>query len=355
MSELAISTYKHVSRLRSARLVGLDLGNFYCALNEPNKAVVFFTDLLRELKTENWSSLTSQTLLELANCYKKMDDPLSYTKVAGAISCCNDLEILVRTFYFDEFLKSLKNVQGVLANDKEKTQNIAVLEDHFKILGVRLVEESLIIQDSLLTIEIKFDSNFPREILCQRFSINFELTDKMESEVIAPANFESNARLPFALHLDYKQDNSLNCASVVCDNKGKPTVRRTSSARKKISPSTRSDFTNCATVENVLVHPGINTIELTTKALRVGVWNFQQLSVEFQNLEFLTESIPIKTKSFEVATKPSSAALHFMNLVAGLDQKVKLCVSGGSFHFPKDAMIQMKCSKGLKIKISGMN
>lgn len=87
LSELAISTYKHVSRLRSARLVGLDLGNFYCALDEPHKAIVFFTDLLRELKTEKWSALASQTLLELANCYKKMNDSLSYTKVAGQISC----------------------------------------------------------------------------------------------------------------------------------------------------------------------------------------------------------------------------------------------------------------------------
>lgn len=40
----------------------------------PNKAINLFTDLLRELKAENWTYLASQTLLELANCYKKMDD-----------------------------------------------------------------------------------------------------------------------------------------------------------------------------------------------------------------------------------------------------------------------------------------
>lgn len=111
LCELAISTYKHVSRLRSARYVGKDLANFYCALNEPHKAIVFFLDLLRELKAEKWNSLASQTLLELANCYKKLNDSLNYTKTCAAISCCVDLEILVRTFYFDDFLKSLKNVQ----------------------------------------------------------------------------------------------------------------------------------------------------------------------------------------------------------------------------------------------------
>lgn len=85
MSELAISTYKHTTRLRSARLVGLDLGNFYCSLNEPHKAVVFFIDLLREFKTENWNCLVSQTLLELANCYRKMDDRLRYAFVFSLI------------------------------------------------------------------------------------------------------------------------------------------------------------------------------------------------------------------------------------------------------------------------------
>lgn len=146
LCELAISTYKHVSRLRSARLVGLDLGNFYCALNEPNKAVVFFTDLLRELKSENWNHLASQTLLELASCYRKMDDLLAYTKTCSTISCCLEMEILVRTFYFDEFLKSLKALKDHLTIDAGSNLNLALLEDHFKILGVKLLNEKPIIQ-----------------------------------------------------------------------------------------------------------------------------------------------------------------------------------------------------------------
>lgn len=142
LSELAISTYKHVSRLRSARLVGLDLGNFYCSLNQPQKAVVFFTDLLRELKAENWNYLASQTLLELAGCYRKMGDSVAYTKTCAAIACCVDLEVLVRTFYFDEFLKALKEL------DRKEDEGVvmAVLEDHFKVLGISVEAESLIIQ-----------------------------------------------------------------------------------------------------------------------------------------------------------------------------------------------------------------
>lgn len=164
LSELAISTYKHISRLRSARLVGLDLGNFYCALNEPHKAVVFFTDLLRELKTENWNCLASQTLLELANCYRKMGDKVTYTKTCSAISCCLDLEMLVRTFYFDEFSKSMKVLE------EDDASKLCVLEDYFKILDVTVLNKDPIIQDDILSVELKLISNFPKEILCDKVS-----------------------------------------------------------------------------------------------------------------------------------------------------------------------------------------
>lgn len=156
LSELAISNYKHVSRLRSARLVGLDLGNFYCTLAEPQKAVSFFTDLLRELKTENWNYLASQTLLELASCYRKMNDSVLYTKTCAAISCCTELEILVRTFYFDEFLVALKTMKplatptlSVLDVDSRgdgRLQDpvLATLEDHFKLMAIELAAVEII-------------------------------------------------------------------------------------------------------------------------------------------------------------------------------------------------------------------
>jgi trafficking protein particle complex subunit 10 len=347
LSELAISTYKHVSRLRSARLVGLDLGNFYCALNEPQKAIVFFTDLLRELKTEKWSALASQTLLELASCYKKMNDSLSYTKVCAAISCCVDLETLVRTFYFDEFLKSLKSVQSVLNVSERGPSNYVNLEDHFKIIDVHLFNKSPVIQDSLLTLEFKIDCNFPREVICEVVALSFELVGKQPSHEIALLSNEFDM-LPFTVHLDYKQDNSLSSANVVCETKEK--VRRTSSGKNENSPTVRSDFTNAATLENVLFHPGVNVITLKTKASQVGAWNFKQISIQFQNLDFLSKTIPIKLKPFEITTKPSSAALHFSNLVAGLDQTITMMISGGSFHFPKETSITLKGSKGLKLR-----
>ncbi|XP_053694364.1 trafficking protein particle complex subunit 10 [Sabethes cyaneus] len=353
LSELAISTYKHVSRLRSARLVGLDLGTFYITLNEPQKAVVFFTDLLRELKTENWHFLSSQTLLQLASCYKKMDDIVSYTKTCGAIACCVDLEKLVRTFYFDEFLTSLKQLKAHRTTDINALNVITVLEDHFQIIDINLTHSS-IVQDDVILVVLKLESNFPREIPCEQVQLSFEMDPKQASESpnAQPGLPEATALLPITLHLDYKQDDTLSCASVACDNKTKQPVRRTSSTRRRISPTQRSDFTNCVASEKMVLQPGLNTIELKVKAKRVGSWTFKQLSIQIDNVEFLSESLPTSPVNFEIITKASSAVLNFMNLIAGVEQPVKLIVSGGSFRFSKDASITLKCSKNLRMRLA---
>lgn len=193
LSELAISTYKHVSRLRSARLVGLDLGNFYCNLSEPNKAVTFFTDLMRELKAENWHYLASQTLLELANCYRKMNHTTAYTKTCAAIACSMHLEPMVRKYYFDDFAKSIKQISATLqvdggsGRDGSDLDCIAPLEDHFKVVHVLIAQTAPIIQDDLLSVQLKIVSHFPKEVLCNKISISFEPASKANTAI--PTDF----------------------------------------------------------------------------------------------------------------------------------------------------------------------
>lgn len=67
-------------------------------------------------------------------------------------------------------------------------------------------------------------------------------------------------------------------------------------------------------------------------------------------MEFLSESLPTKTQPFEITTKSASANLNFKNLIAGIEQPVTLIISSGSFIFPAEANIILKCSKHLKMK-----
>lgn len=355
LSELSISTYKHVSRLRFARLVGLDLGDFYMSLNEPQKAVVFYTDILRELKLENWGFLLGKVLLKLVVCYKKMDDKVNYAKTCAATACSMDLEILDRMKHFDEFLRLLD--KGLAPNEltpesvEAGNQSVmAPLEDHFKIIDVHLDCVSPVVQDTQVMVILTVNSQFPREVFIDKCQISMEMCEKETlNDNFGGIAFE-NARLPMRLVLDYKQDDTLNCASVACGAKGKLPVRRTSSARRKVSITNRTDFTNALSTSNVLLKPGLNMIELQTKATRVGFWALKQASFQLKSFEFLSESLP-ETVGFEITTKSSSVVLSFKNLIAGLEQDVKLIVTGGSFHFPKDASIVLKCSKHLRMRL----
>ncbi|KAL4719089.1 hypothetical protein ACJJTC_000458, partial [Scirpophaga incertulas] len=65
LAELAMGTYKHIGRLRFARLIGRDLAAFYSELGETGKAVVFLMDALRSYEEQGWWDLAAQTRLEL--------------------------------------------------------------------------------------------------------------------------------------------------------------------------------------------------------------------------------------------------------------------------------------------------
>lgn len=139
-----------MSRLRFARLVGFELGKFYCSMDAPHKAISFFTDLLRELKTENWNFLASQILLESAKCYQAMDDTISYTKTCASIACCLDLDMNVRLLHFDEHVNSLATIaDDMMSNHSEmlEVQNkFVVLEDHFRFVQILVQNKEQIIQ-----------------------------------------------------------------------------------------------------------------------------------------------------------------------------------------------------------------
>lgn len=366
LSELAISTYKHISRLRSARLVGLDLGNFYCSLNEPQQAIVFFNDQMRELKSEQWNFLASQSLLELASCYKKMENKLMYTKTCGAISCCVELEILVRYYYFEEYLKSLKELRKEPPSERDESElgpHVCPLEDHFKVLTVKLVSEegesnNEIIQDHMITVEVNCESFFPREIFADKIQLAFGPDSVVLTEDnTADSRSTWGSKLPLKLHLEYKEDTTLDCSAMILENKKAP-VRRTSSTRRKAQVATRGDFSNCVQLENVAIKPGLNTITLKAKATRVGKWAFRQLSIMHENMDFVSVDSLVtaqRGQSFEIVNKPASAALDFDVLFAGFEQTCRLKICAGSFVFPRESTIVLKGTEKLKFKMDAEN
>ncbi|XP_069695323.1 trafficking protein particle complex subunit 10 isoform X2 [Periplaneta americana] len=392
LAELAMGTYKHIGRIRSARMIGRDLAAFYQQLGEMQKAAVFLTDALKTFEEENWRSLAIQTQLELADCYQKMADKERLTKTCAAIASAPELDLPTRISYFDKMMSTLEELNT-------ESPLMTSLTDAFKLVcvEVNMSNNRVIIQDCTVEVNVVIESCFPKEILCVRAAISLEemKDNKKQNDSPNPRPHESPVerkhssggrkqvaqtqrnspgdtqqsrcnneetkpvnpallRLHMVEHLDYKQDKSLSSASIVSKNP-KQFLRRTDSHGKyrKISSTPKGDFSSALLAENFLLQPGRNEFVVRSKAQEKGVYRLGQLSLLLtRNLEFLSSTI-IPRVSFEVMREPSTVTLNKgeKDLLAGLEQEMVLTVSAGSYTIAENTCLKLRTSRGLQMQV----
>lgn len=233
-----MGTYKHIGRIRSARLIGREVASFYIQLGEVQNAAAFLTDALRTFEQDGWRELAAQTQMELAECYKKFGDVRKHTRFSALVAAAPEIDNLIRWSYFDEMRKNL---------DKLEKSLIVPFKDIFKIVSITLKNDGPVMQDADIDVELVIESSFPREILCNEIVISLELDtrdlskskDKSDVTMITSNDLKPQdaglRRLKMHKHLDYKQDKQLSSANVVCSSSP---VKRADS----IAAQHRSDF-----------------------------------------------------------------------------------------------------------------
>ncbi|XP_021932391.1 trafficking protein particle complex subunit 10 isoform X2 [Zootermopsis nevadensis] len=393
LAELAMGTFKHIGRIRSARMIGRDLAAFYLQLGEMQKAAVFLTDALKTFEEENWRQLAIETQLELADCYRKMDDKERFIKTCTVIASAPELNLSTRITYFDEMMNVLEEL-------RTESPLITSFTDAFKLVSLEVSQHGnkVIIQDSTVEVNVVIESRFPKLILCinaavsvegvkdgkrqndlpnprpqevpaekrqgsggkKQQSIQSQRNDtgdaqqlRCNSEEMKPVN-PALARLHMVEHLDYKQDKSLSSASIVSKNP-KQFLRRTNSHGKyrKISSTPKGDFSSALVAENIILKPGRNEFVVKSKAQEKGLYRLGQLSLLVaDSLEFLSSTINPRV-SFEVMREPSSVILNKgeKDLLAGLEQEMVLTVSAGSYTIGENVCLRLRTSRGLQMQV----
>ncbi|XP_012148441.2 SIDL trafficking protein particle complex subunit 10 isoform X2 [Megachile rotundata] len=366
-AELAMGTYKHVGRIRSARLIGKELAQFYSELGENQKAVAFLSDALKTYTDEGWNHLAAQTQLELAQCYKRMDDVEKYTKVCAAIASLDVLHITVRNTYFEEmfgYMKMISLPQPLLVE----------LRCAFIILSMEVKVMDKVVQDCVVHIEINVQSLFPREVKCTKASISVEeiqkpqlsnkkkgskvpvepsisLLSKCTLEDMKPFD-PSLLQLQVYSYLDYKEDKSLGSASVVHRNT-KPAVKRSDSTKhRKPSVNAKGDFSKALHCDEFIMKPGMNTFTLVRHVDQPGFYKVGQLSLVIEEkLEFLSPILNPRL-CYEVAkTQPTVSLKCGRDLLAGLIQEIELVIMSGSIKITKEMKLKLRTSRGLTIQV----
>lgn len=244
-----MGTYKHIGRLRSARLIGREVASFYMLLGETQKSAAFLGDVLRTFEEDGWRELMAQTHLELAECHRKSGDMKKFVQACIFVCTAPEIDNLLRWTYFDEMRQNLETLDEPL---------IVPFEDVVKIVSVGFKSENVVMQDGKIEVELVIESNFPREICCTSvlISLEAEIKDSKKSKdkhgscrVVTAKDLKMDdpalRKLRIQRHLDYKEDKQLASASVVC--RSTPVKRKDS----VLAPQ-QSDFSSSLEINNLV-------------------------------------------------------------------------------------------------------
>lgn len=176
LSEVAISTYKHIGRIRSARLIGRDLATFYMKLGEPQKAATFLSDQLNTFLEEGWPSLITHTQKELNTCYLSTGDTDKYLRTCAQLAASTTLTEEERQTYFKSFTDALEN-------NKSPERLLIPSERVISIGAVELVSQPRIILNSSVNVQLSIDSHLPSPVQCQEICMMLNHSKEEEMEI----------------------------------------------------------------------------------------------------------------------------------------------------------------------------
>ncbi|XP_042242319.1 trafficking protein particle complex subunit 10-like isoform X2 [Homarus americanus] len=403
LSEVAISTYKHIGRIRSARLIGRDLATFYTAQGEPQKAATFLTDQLTMFLEEGWLLLAAQTHLDLAKCYLATNDLERYIRTCAQLAGSVVLGADVRKQHFNKMMTAIQDVQ-------EGSSLLIPSDRIFEIGGVKLVSEGRIILQSEVKVELSVLSKLPDDVSCGTVYImlqhsledNNETPTKRIAEVERKTSSSSASSQPsrdkpqasamvhrsgsstteadrtnvptdtgdsdgakinpmtqplhMSLHLEYKQDKSLSSAAVTCSNSHKVLRRRDSQGGlyKVDRNVVKEELEDRFVADDVIIRPGQNTIILSTKVTKKGRYSASQVVLALDKVEFICgkTSVGGSPMCVEVVSEIPRIFLgrRDRDLLAGIYQPMVLTVHSGSWQIAKGTSVKLRTSRGLSVK-----
>ncbi|XP_054722855.1 LOW QUALITY PROTEIN: trafficking protein particle complex subunit 10-like [Uloborus diversus] len=376
LSELTMGTFKHNRRIRTARLIGRDLAQFYMKMKQPQKAVSFLSDLLKTYREENWEVLTADIQQDLLACYTAMEDTPRLLKTLVRLSATLHTPLDRRKDYFQEITTH---------SEKLGTEPLLLRTEKTFLLGGATIDSPVtpIIRNSEIRVTFTIQSNLPSEIICRnvrlvlkRVSSSGEGPKKSEGRRLSPRSHPSGpAHSPMSPMLSgelgipcrddmpprilvqpqvvltsYRQDGQ-PIFSVVCKNTHQVLRRRDSLGfhkeditEEEVGPTFKSSM--------VKLTPGHNVVTITVQTSEAGLFSFHRLWLEWGNIHFAVCNF---SPVFSFVVVEEAPTLHIEpregDLLAGIERTLLLNISSGSSCFSTETSIQVKASRGLRLKV----
>lgn len=345
MCELAMGTYKHISRFRSARAIGRELASFYMKIGEAQKAEAFLLDAVRMYKNEGWFLLASATMRELADCQKQMGHTKRFIVTASKVACSRHLSNSDRDRYFTDAMKAFQEVDGLQIDGGARLE---VSQLSLSKLTVKADEE--------VTMTVQIINNFPQPVTCESFQLavspcivpegqndlsvlpssQFPHTVTIHSEELQPSQVlrRSIPQVIGIRALYERRQERVVVAGIACDN-AHEILRRTDSVPTGTETSNivvKADYGCCFTAGRSVLTPGLNTVVLVMKASVEGRLAPSQLCVRLPGVELLT-TLPATQLVLNVACYRPAFTItpkHEGDFLAGINQAATLTLNMGS-------------------------
>ena len=375
LCETAISSYKHIGRLRSARQTGLALAKFYLLQAEHEKAAKFLAEALKSFQAEGWEELSLVSLLELAGCHAATGEVERLVRVCSQVAGSQAASPAQRAQHWDlaqSSLQSLPSAPLALA-----------AQPSLVLLSCRALGEQEVRPGAVVKYQLQLHSALPGPAPCQLLQLAMAHTEPGDRvgqpgrgrpvsrtpSTVSTASTVSNAGdevgaggqegeavtgdLEVGPQLDYKQDGSLCAARLVCRNSGQLLRRKDSSGLLAADCPARADYTECLEAGELVLQPGENWVEVRGRVGREGEYRPCQLSARLAQLDLLQGCPSLAGPAVKVVTRPAVVSLVRLpntELYAGLESQLSLRVEAGSCEIPPGTQVTLTCLRGLKVR-----
>ncbi|XP_069422500.1 trafficking protein particle complex subunit 10 isoform X2 [Ovis canadensis] len=363
LSHATIEMFTSIGRIRSAKLVGKDLAEFYMRKKSPQKAEMYLQGALKNYLAEGWALPITHTRKQLAECQKHLGQIENYLQTSSLLASDQHLTTDEREYFCREILSFASQ------QTNSPGHRVALPMHSFaQLRDLRFTPANAVVHvGGVLSVEITVCSQMPVPIHVEQIAIHVHFSiDKNNYRKTAEwltkhktangvINFPAEAS-PFptsqsslpALEL-YEMferspsDNSLNTTGIICKNVHMLLRRQESGTSLEASSGLAlEDGAHVLRCAGVTLQPGPNTIVFKTQAREPGTYTLRQLCTSLGPVWFVLPHI-YPLVQYDVYSQEPQLLVEPLadSLLAGIPQKVKFTVTTGHYTVKNGDSLQL--------------
>ncbi|XP_006137949.1 trafficking protein particle complex subunit 10 [Pelodiscus sinensis] len=363
LSHATIEMYTNIGRIRSAKLVGKDLAEFYMRKKGPQKAEVYLQGALKTYVAEGWALLITHTRKQLAECQKHLGQIENYLQTSSLLASDDHLTEDERQHFCQEILnfanqqtegKGQKVILSLHSFAQLKTLHFDPPNAVIHVGGTLSVELTLLSQMPMpvQVDQIALNVHFSIEKNSYRKTAEWLTKHKTSNGIISFQNdvagfpLSRNSLPALELYEMYERspsDNSLNTTGIICKNVHMLLRRQESSSSLDMPLGvTLEDGAHMLKCSNFILEPGVNTITFRTQAKEPGTYTLRQLCTSLGKVHFVLPHI-YPVVQYDVYSQEPQLKVEPLtdSLLAGIPQKVKFTVTTGHYTMKGGDTLQL--------------